>query len=259
MKYFRHLTSGMDGDRLQPIFSEIGFHKGYALYFMLLELCAKKYNGKQESFKFEARNLAKVLQIRRRNLVEVLQKFSNNSLITGLQITNKDTLIEFCIPDLIEISDDYTKKVRQNSDKNLKNVAPKKKNKKENKEQRIISSNEHQLADAQFSHPKNLIEFRNLFSQDIWDHWISLYREIDWIDREIEKAYGYFYVAKSKRPSASFAAWKRRMSTWLAKSWESHATYSKPNGLSKSQQVSENNAKLWQEIEREEANEQTGI
>jgi hypothetical protein len=44
-------------------------------------------------------------------------------VITGLLIDNKSGVIQFQWPQLIEIADDYTKKIRQTSDKNPKKVA----------------------------------------------------------------------------------------------------------------------------------------
>lgn len=130
MQYFRHFTGGRKGDRLKKIYAEFGSNAGYGLYFKLLEMCAEKYNGRVETFEFLTKELVKELELRRKSLITLLQLLSNSSTITNLLETNNGEVIQFQWPQLIEIADDYTKKVRQTSDKNPKNVAPRNRTKR---------------------------------------------------------------------------------------------------------------------------------
>ena len=139
MKYFRHLTTGRNGDRLKPIYAEFGKAKGYGLYFLLLEMCAEKYNGTQEKFVFLRSELINELKIYSSKLDLFLFSLKSHSLISECKFSQNNKTIELWVPDLIEIADDYSKKVRLKSDKNPQDVPPKKKkeNKKENKLQEV--------------------------------------------------------------------------------------------------------------------------
>ena len=123
MQYFRHFTTGRKGDRLKVIYATFGKSKGYGMFFMLLEMCAEKYNGRSEIFVFRIKELVAELEIRASNALAMLQLLASHEVITGLLIDNKSGVIQFQWPQLIEIADDYTKKIRQTSDKNPKKVA----------------------------------------------------------------------------------------------------------------------------------------
>lgn len=84
-----------------------------------------------------------------------------------------------------------------------------------------------------FKHPTTFEEFENLFTQDVIDHWLSLYDgDLEWLKIEQKKAYGYFYVEKTKPPSASIKGWNKRMGSWLARGWEQRARYKSNRGVS---------------------------
>ena len=87
-----------------------------------------------------------------------------------------------------------------------------------------------------FRHPKNFKEFVVLF-QDKIPHWIQLYPDWDWMQREFQKAYQYFYIDGQKAPSASFKGWNRRMKSWLDRGWESHARKTEGQRKSKEKAV----------------------
>lgn len=127
MKYFRHLTTGRNGDRLKPIYAEFGKAKGYGLYFLVLELCAEKYNGKQEVFRFLEKELRNELELSKKFLETLLKLLKKYELVSDYVFTENGRVIELTVPDLIEISDDYSKKVRHKSDQNPSDVFPKKK------------------------------------------------------------------------------------------------------------------------------------
>lgn len=215
MKYFRHLTTGLEGDRLKPIYANFGFHKGYALYFMLLELCAKKYNGKQEIFRFLESELRKSLQLSKKSLETLLKLLKNYELVSDYVFTENNRVIELSIPDLIEISDDYSRKVRTNSGQKSVKGSPKNKKKNNNK------NNSSKGTQTAFEHPTNLQDFKILFSDKIYESWLRLFNDqANWIEQELLNAYEYFYVRKTKPPSASFSGWEKRMSSWLSRGWE---------------------------------------
>lgn len=111
-----------------------------------------------------------------------------------------------------------------------------------------------------YKQPETFAEFQDLFSES-FESWLNLYdQDADFIHGELQKAWHYFFIDKTKKKSTTAKGWKKRMTSWLNRSWERSASFAAPKQVkSKSQQVSENNAKLWQEVEQEEANEQTGI
>ena len=81
-----------------------------------------------------------------------------------------------------------------------------------------------------FQHPKTFSEFRNLFAEDVYFGWIALYESnTEFVEREILAAFQYFYIEKSKPPSASTQGWIRRMASWLNRSWEKRARSGSPS------------------------------
>lgn len=117
MKYFKHKTGGRHGNRLQAVYEELGYHQGYALYFMLMEICAERYDGSSHNFKISVRELMIALRIRRGKLVETLQILSRNSLVTVFPLDSNSTIVELEWPELAEIADEYTRKIRRVSAK----------------------------------------------------------------------------------------------------------------------------------------------
>ena len=135
MKYFKHLTSGRKGNRLQEVYDKLGFHKGYALYFMLMEHCAEQYDGESHDFKIPWRSLEASLFTNRRTVSQLIQLLSSNDLLHCVENDMRRSFVHFRWPELAEIADEYTQKVRRMSGKSPSQIKIKNKNKikKENK------------------------------------------------------------------------------------------------------------------------------
>lgn len=192
MKYFRHLTTGRTGDRLKPIYAEFGKAQGYGLYFMLLEMCAEKYNGRVDKFVFLTSELLSDLQLRRKSLTSLLHLLQMSGTITDFLETSNGKVIEFRWPDLVEISDDYSKKVRHKSDKNPQNIPPINKDINKDIEEEVLEEP-----------PANLKDLNSLFANKIGEStykrissttkqvWLELYgSDLNFIVRAFISAFG---------------------------------------------------------------------
>lgn len=224
MQYFKHLTSGRKGDRLKPLYAEFGKAKGYGLFFMLLEMCAEKYNGKNELFIFRKNELLAELEIRSRNLVAMLQLLISYEVITDLLIDNKTGLIQFRWPQLIEIADEYTKKVRQRSNKNPENVDPYNKNKNKNnsleRESSLANSKTKSLPNnrATFSpsSPDEILSNMPVLNMDLWS---SLYPQ-EFLNREAMLCIAYWLAADPGKKPQTRGAWAQKLGSWFENAWQ---------------------------------------
>lgn len=136
MKWFKHLSNGRRGDRLQLIYSEFGYHKGYALFFMLLEVVSDRFVSKevdQDLFKIPLRELLETLQIKRSSLVQLGQLLCSSKLVDEFYIDATGFHVNIRWRQLSEITDNYSKKVRTQSGQKFSKSFPQIKNKIKNK------------------------------------------------------------------------------------------------------------------------------
>jgi hypothetical protein len=99
MKWFKHYTDASNGKFLNTIMDEFGV-EGYAWYFMILELCAEKWDGKGAPiFTFHQRVLLQKLRIRKLKLHSYLTKVQ---LECGFSYTITQHLIQIEVPKLSE-------------------------------------------------------------------------------------------------------------------------------------------------------------
>ena len=225
VKWFKHYANAEYSESLSKLES-IGGFEALGRYWRFIEFLCREFDGGEPHFRIERSKLRGLFRFRSWN---DLESFSDHlAIIPGIKVERLENVYEIKAPILLELQSRDFKKAR--NERGMTAPKNKIKNKIKNKS---ISMGSQQNASPQFSHPSDLQEFINLFNQELKDHWLSLYPDESWINRELEKAYGYFYIAKTKRPSASFAAWNKRMSSWLAKGWESYTLVSQPKKQSK--------------------------
>jgi len=142
MKWFKHQCNASDNLALNNLIDEFGL-KGYAWWFLLLELCAEKFDGISEpEFRFHIRTVKLKLRASGANVSSFLRRCDAAALLSCTVVESPCTGVEsefhLKIPKLLEIKDNHTrnlqatdKKVsaRLDIDKNrldkIKNISPK--------------------------------------------------------------------------------------------------------------------------------------
>lgn len=219
MKWFKHYSNASESNALTELIAKTGL-AGYGRYWKLLELMANKFSGNETEFVFETKMLRHILGF-----------YHTNALAMYLQcIANVGVMCFECDKDVVRISTPILLELQSRDFKKARNEratsAPKKENKKENKNN---SSN----GRVAFSHPTTLDEFKLLFPKQTYQGWLELYdNDRNFLARELNKAYQYFYVNKIKKPSASIRGWTRRMNSWLDRAWEKNAKTGAPKSSS---------------------------
>jgi hypothetical protein len=208
MKYFRHLTTGRNGDRLKPLYAEFGKVKGYGLYFLLLELCAEKYNGKQEVFRFLEKELRNDLELSKKSLESLLKLLKNYQLVSDYVFTQDSRVVELTMPDLIEIADDYAKKVRTKSDKNPQNVHPYNKNKKKKKIYTNMGSTNDPTSGYDFLlvYEKYPVRIKGENAEKRFHEQIKTDEDFARLSRALDNYLAFLEIESWRKPKQSFAA-----------------------------------------------------
>ena len=100
MDYFKHYSTASDSKLVNHLFDEYG-HKGYAYWFLLLELCAENWDGKSDPcFKFHTRIVRQKLRISLGKLEHFLRKSSS---FCNVSFQLSETELEIEIPKLAEV------------------------------------------------------------------------------------------------------------------------------------------------------------
>jgi len=112
MKWFKHHCSASDSRNVNHLIDEFGI-QGYAWWFLLLELCAEKYDGTGEpEFTFHRR----VVQLKLRSTWTRVQLLLDSCSTRGqLTWTAVGQEINIKIPKLLEVKDNHTRNLQVNS------------------------------------------------------------------------------------------------------------------------------------------------
>lgn len=116
MNFFKHFTDAHDGRSMTSLMEEFGL-EGYAAYFILMEICAKKLEKKEDCelamndcrFAFHERKVREKLRMRSTKVELFLNYCSTLDL---LLFTKVDDEFHFYIPKLLEFMDRDSKRAR---------------------------------------------------------------------------------------------------------------------------------------------------
>ncbi len=207
MKYFKHYSNARASNKLTLLFAKTGL-EGYARYWLLLEEMAFKFDGKDTTFVFSAKDLK-----------DILGFYHMSQMLMYLQCMSDVGLMSFqCEQDVVSISTPILLELQSRDFKKARAERGIDKDKDKDKDKKKSSK----CTQTKFEHPSNLQDFLAIFDQSTFAHWLSIYQnDGDWINRELEKCYGYFYVQKTGKPSSSVKGWKSRASSWLERGWNS--------------------------------------
>jgi len=119
MKWFKHYTDASRSEKLESLIDKTGL-EGYARYFLLVELLAEKFDGKNTTFRINKRTLSRQLRYYRHTMAE---QWLNNGQTLGLYNFQCDGDVYVIVfPKLLEIKDNHTRNLQVTS----KKVAPRK-------------------------------------------------------------------------------------------------------------------------------------
>ncbi len=224
MQWFKHYSGASGSLSLNHLIEELGV-EGYGRYWLLLELLAEEFDGESAKFRVHFNKISAKLHVKfGKKLETFLQKLADFQLI---QFRVAGKVYEIEAPILLELqSRDFKKARSERAD-----TAPKIKNKIKIKE--LDKEKSIKGAQTKFVHPKSYDEFLGIFPLDVQSHWLEIYdMDKDWVLRELKECYAYFYIKKTKKPSASIDGWVTRASGWLKRGWESYSKSSAPRNVS---------------------------
>lgn len=152
MKWFKHDSTAIKDEKIQMIMDEFGL-VGYALYFILCELCAEKIDKNlTPNIEVSWPYVERLTHSRRSTVRRVLNACATHGLL--VQESNQRMLV-CSIPNLLKRLDNYTKDLEVST----KTLPSKSKNK--NKKQEVRSKNEIKSREKPAllsDHTKNLLK-----------------------------------------------------------------------------------------------------
>lgn len=211
MRYFKHYSNARRSESLSILIAEHGLD-AYARYWLLLEFLAEEFDGESTSFRYHVSTIRELLRVQSWTKLQLV--CNQLSTVRGIALRQNETVLEIEAPILLDLLNRDFKKAR--SERGQSAVYIKNKIKIKNKKKSSKGTQ------TKFEHPNNLQDFLAIFDHLTYAHWLSIYQnDQDWINRELEKCYGYFYVQKTGKPSSSVKGWKSRASSWLERGWNS--------------------------------------
>ena len=113
MKFVKHYTDAGDGQWANLLMDEFG-PQGYAWYWLLVELCAAKYNPSESTkneleFTFHLRIVRRQLRATSGTLLGFLNFCQANLQLSWKMADDSSKLIEISMPKLLEYADKDTK------------------------------------------------------------------------------------------------------------------------------------------------------
>lgn len=155
MKWFKHVSTAGESRSVDLLVQEFGI-QGYAWWFLLLELCAEKYEGGDPKFVFTQR----IVRQKLRTTWTRVQLFLDKSQTLGqLSVNYSQSIVELQIPKLAELKDEYTRKSGHAPD----TVAQEKEEEKEKEEEQEKRKNVRKTKQAAPEVPTPVTEIRDAF------------------------------------------------------------------------------------------------
>lgn len=238
MKFFKHFTDAHEGKSMMALMSKFGL-EGYAAFFILTELCAKKFEkGKSEEvsedhlrFTFHERILREKLRMRSTKVELFLNYCATLDL---LQVHKNSEEFHFYFPKLLESMDRDSRRARPVRDKN----APKIKNKDKDKDKDIIKETTYVVSPLLVlgkhsrgnSSPRETFEVHDVsdlishLDPKVFARWNQLY-SAEYVEREMLKMVNYLVAnpAKNKKTKRGFSMFA---SNWLDRGWPKYQAQS---------------------------------
>lgn len=265
MQWFKHYSNVSESNILNKIEAEFGL-EGYARYFKLLELLARKFDGtSDEHFVIITPTLMAHLRIYHFNVLRMFLECLHNVGIMSVKCDKR--LCEISTPILLELQSRDFKSAR------LERASTAPKNKIENKSKikikikNNINTISTELKNSDSAPAENIINLNSKFKKptqveldsfdtpdsiinalpfDVKERWVGLYQDKEFLQREAIKAFGYYAQDNPKKKPKSIRGWTRALSYWFERAWTYQAKNTK--GISEKEKQEIQSEKFWEEF-----------
>lgn len=215
--YFRHYSSASEDDKIQSIIDSMGF-EGYAYYFILVEMCARKCSDNYHNpITFHLQSFRNVWRKQSKSCVKVLKELSKSGLFL---VTFRENFVDVDIPNLSKYMGKYESKSDPNPSKESKGKESKEKKKKTTK-----NSNVTNLFGCieDFGDYPDIINLLSTVPQNLQIKWIDRYQNIDWIKDQFLR----MDVWLAGRPDKLDGDMPKFIGGWLARNHEKNTEIEK--------------------------------
>lgn len=127
MKWFKHYSDASKSSKLNLIVDKFGL-KGYAMYWLIVELLAEKFDGEDPTFEVHFNTIKQTLRVYHNKIIKDFMESVDDVGLMSVQCDSN--LYHISFPKLLEIKDNHTKNLQVKN----KKVTPRiEKNKIKNK------------------------------------------------------------------------------------------------------------------------------
>jgi hypothetical protein len=126
VKWFKHYSDASTSQKLNVLMDKYGL-EGYARYWLLIELLAEKFDGKDPTFQLHLNTIKQRLRTYHTKIIERFLKDIGESLLMSVECDDK--LYTIYCPKLLEIKDNHTRNLQVKT----KSLAPRKEKKRKEK------------------------------------------------------------------------------------------------------------------------------
>lgn len=235
MKYFRHFSNASSSLKVQRILDEMGL-KGYAQYFLLLELLNEKFDGESTKVSVHLNEIAAKVRLKfDKSLTNFIQKLSDFELIS-FQLSGK--VYEIDCPILLELMDRDSKFNRTKRVANAKTTTLEEEVELDKEVEKELDKEKEKICTERPGPSLPLKKSHESFQDDLLnpyldqvplasqEAWIKTYQDIAFIKIELMKAVTWIANNPTRAPKKNYGNF---FSNWLSRGWESHRKNIKRN------------------------------
>lgn len=215
MKWFKHMTDARDGETMSRIFDKYGF-AGVGMYWTIIEVVASHWDGKGEpALERSLKSWRKLTGIYPKTFVELLRFLRGTWEVPK---TFDEKAVKVCIPKLLKIRDEYSRKSGHTPDK----VAPEEEveERKKNKEGAAPQSEPcfgvgRDGSPIEFKMPLVDNSEANITTKSI-ERWEESFRYLD-VRANLSSLIGWFDRPENRDKRWDRRGWFNACAGWLAK------------------------------------------
>lgn len=227
--YFRHSNNSFEDEKIQKCIDLLGY-EGYAYYFILLEILAKKCEESYHNpITIHQQTLRNVWRKQTKSCIKVVEKLQESGLFVA---TFRKSFVEFDIPNLSKYLGTYQSKFSSNSP-NKRKEKEKKENKSKINENKINEKEKNKnlkkeneaenLGDQNLTYKKILLtnakSFENLFSANDLE---NLKSKTGLSDADLQDEFEKMALwSTDKNQKRSVSGWNLFTRNWLNKAQKS--------------------------------------
>ena len=255
--YFRHYHNAFEDEKIQKAIDLLGY-QGYAYYFILLELLAKKCEETHHNpIIIHQQTLRKVWRKQTKSCKKVIEKLQQSGLFVA---TFNESFVEFDIPNLLKYIGSYSSKFPSNT--------PNKRKEKEIKEKEIKKDTSKEVSKnpsakkqsikkkqkIETFEVENFLELVKILPDGYMSKWEAMFNNAEMAHERIGNAIFWNLVPENrlrkKAGPRSQKGWISFIQRWLERDLESRQVFfnKKPRQQTFDEIRTENNKKTFEEL-----------